>query len=135
MYFVDTNVFLRFLTRDDEDKAHRCKALLFAASEEKIRLYTTELVIAEIVWVLQSPKTYALSPREIRDILLPLINIKNLFMPDKAKHTEALDLYVKTEIDYIDAYHAIILKSKKIATVYSYDKHFDLLSGLKRIEP
>ena len=52
--FLDTNIFLRYLTNDDPEKADRVEQLLRKAASGKIVLVTTELVIAEIVWVLES---------------------------------------------------------------------------------
>ncbi len=42
MHFIDTNVFLRFLTKDDPNKAEKCRELLQAASEGLIKLYTSD---------------------------------------------------------------------------------------------
>ena len=52
MIFVDTNIFLCFLTNDDPRKADACEQLFKKAVSGKESLFTTELVIAEIVWVL-----------------------------------------------------------------------------------
>jgi predicted nucleic acid-binding protein len=48
--FVDTNLFIRYLTNDDAKKADRVEKLLAEAARGKIRLVTAELVIAEIIW-------------------------------------------------------------------------------------
>ncbi len=52
--FVDTNVFLRFLTNDDPAKAKRAETLFRDALRGKIKLVTSLLVIAEIIWTLES---------------------------------------------------------------------------------
>jgi predicted nucleic acid-binding protein len=135
MQFVDTNIFLRYLTRDDEEKAAKCRALLMAAEEGTIKLNTSDLVFAELVWVLQSPLTYNLAPEEINEILLPLINIKGLKGPSKSVIAEALDLFSSESIDYIDAYHAALIREQNITALYSYDQHFDLLPDITRREP
>lgn len=135
MYFVDTNVFLRYLTRDNEEKAARCRALLLAADNGDVKLFTSDLVFAELVWVLQSPATYNLKPCEIRDILMPLLCIKGLKVPSKNIIVDALEIFNTKSIDYIDAYHAAMLKDNCITAIYSYDQHFDLLPDLTRHEP
>ncbi len=63
---VDTNVFIRYLTDDDREKADRVEALLSRAAKGEIRLVTTELVIAEVVWVLES--SYGLKNADITPI-------------------------------------------------------------------
>ncbi|MEP6890627.1 MAG: PIN domain-containing protein [Nitrospirota bacterium] len=52
--FVDTNVFLRFLTNDDPAKAKRAETLFRDALRGKIRLATSLLGIAEIIWTLEA---------------------------------------------------------------------------------
>ena len=47
--FVDTNVFLRFLTNDDPAKARRAERLFHDATSGRVLLTTSVLVIAEIV--------------------------------------------------------------------------------------
>jgi uncharacterized protein len=135
MYFVDTNVFLRFLSRDDEEKATRCQELFVKASLGEISLYTSELVVAELVWVLQSPKNYGLKPAKIRDILLPLLTQQHINLPNKKLYPLILELFATRDIDYIDAYHAVMMEHKNVSIIFSYDRHFDSLQGLQRLEP
>ncbi len=56
MHFVDTNIFLHYLTRDDPVKAEVCFRLLEQARKGEIALTTSESVIAEVVFVLSSPR-------------------------------------------------------------------------------
>ena len=37
--------------------------------------------------------------------------------------------------DFIDAFNAFMLKRDEINEIYSYDKHFDRVDWIKRIEP
>jgi predicted nucleic acid-binding protein len=48
MHFVDTNIFIRYFTRDDPDKAKACFELFKRASTNEIILTTTEAVISEV---------------------------------------------------------------------------------------
>ena len=135
MQFIDTNVFLRFLTNDDPEKAAKCRQLLQSAAAGDLKLYTTDLVIAELIWVLQSPKTYNLSPAEILEITMPLLTIKNLHYPCKNIFPNIMELFQTENIDYIDAYNSVIMLGRNIDTIYSYDRHYDLLPGVVRKEP
>lgn len=51
MTFVDTNIFVRYLTKDDPAKAQACYELFKQAAANQITLTTTEAVIAEIVYL------------------------------------------------------------------------------------
>ncbi|HCC53622.1 MAG TPA: hypothetical protein DEQ20_01650, partial [Desulfobulbaceae bacterium] len=52
--FLDANIFIRYLTNDDPAKADRVEKLLDQAAGGGKQLLTTEMVIAEVVWVLES---------------------------------------------------------------------------------
>ena len=133
MRFVDTNIFLRFLVNDDLPKSEACETLFRKTIAGEETLYTTDLVIAEIVWVLES--YYELTKHDIREKVEKILNTQNLDCPNKALILNALAMYAEKNIDYVGAYNGFILKKAGITDVYSYDKHFDRLSWLKRIEP
>jgi predicted nucleic-acid-binding protein len=96
-------------------------------------LFTTDLVVAEIVWVLES--YYELPKEEIQDKVEKILNTPNLICPRKELILNALTMYSEKNIDYIDAVNALILKERGIEELYSYDKHFDRIEGLTRLEP
>ena len=133
MRFVDTNVFLRFLVNDDPEKAAACEMLFRRAVTGEESLFTTDMVMAEIVWVLES--YYELSKSDVREKIEKILNTKNLECPNREIIITALAAYEEKNIDYIDAYNASILKMKGIDEVYSYDRHYDRINWIKRIEP
>jgi predicted nucleic acid-binding protein len=135
VYFVDSNLFIRFFSQDDTEKAAKCKSLFEKALAGEVKLFTSELVIAEVVWVLQSPKTYNQKPERIRELLLPLLTMKNLHFPNKEIYPEVFELFTSTDMDYIDAYNAVLMQRKGIYNIYSYDTHFDLINNINRLEP
>ncbi len=49
--FIDTNLFIRYLTNDDPVKAERVELLLKEAAAGKVRLVTAEMVMAEVVYL------------------------------------------------------------------------------------
>ena len=133
MKFVDTNVFIRFLTNDSPRKADACERLFKKAVEKEEILFTTDLVIAEIIWVLES--YYELPKQDVQDKVEKILNTPNLICPGKSLILEALILYTEKNIDYIDAYNAQVMKNSEIEAVYSYDKHYDRVDWVERMEP
>lgn len=133
MRFVDTNIFLRFLVNDDPEKADACEALFKKAIAGEQDLVTSEMVIAEIIWVLES--YYELKRTHIRESVEKIINTRNLTCPHSEIIISALSLYVNKNIDYIDAYNAFVMKRDETNEIYSYDKHFDRIDWVERIEP
>jgi len=133
MRFVDTNIFLRLLTNDDPRKADACEELFRKAINDKIDLFTTELVIAEIIWVLES--YYGIAKNQVRNNIEKILSTRNLYCPNKEVILHALAAYAEQNVDYVDAYNAFLIKMAGISELYSYDKHFDRFPWLKRIEP
>jgi predicted nucleic acid-binding protein len=81
--FLDTNIFIRHLTNDDPERSPACFALIQAIEQDRQTAWTSDLVIAEVVFVLASKRTYNLSRDTIRDLLLPLINLPGLKLAHK----------------------------------------------------
>jgi predicted nucleic acid-binding protein len=131
--FIDTNIFLRYLTGDDPRKFERCRELFKRALEKKILLLTSDMVIAEIIWTLHS--FYKVPKEEIIEKVTIIINTPNLKIPNKKLIFEVLALFGQKNIDYIDAYNAVFLKNNGCSEIYSYDRDFDRLEDIKRIEP
>jgi predicted nucleic-acid-binding protein len=121
--FVDTKVFLRFLTNDDPVKAKRAEILFRDALKGKIRLATSLLVIAEIIWTLES--FYKLEKSDIAVKVEKILNTPNLDCPESSLLFMALDLYVHANIDFVDAYNAFHMKDHGLTQILTYDrKHF-----------
>ncbi len=135
MPFVDTNIFLRYLTRDDPDKAQACFELFKRAEANQITLTATETVVAEVVYVLSSKRTYNLPRDQIRARLYPLLTLQGLRLPQRRTVLRALDLYVAYEIDFEDALIVAHMQRQAIRDVYSYDRDFDQVPGINRQEP
>jgi predicted nucleic-acid-binding protein len=135
MQFIDANVFLRFLTRDDPVKGERVKKLLERAQRGEVALFTSESVVIELVFVLSSPRLYSLGREQVRSVLLPIVALKGLKLSGRKAILEALDLYAATSMDFVDALAVAQMRAQEITEVYSYDEHFDSVKGVKRLEP
>jgi predicted nucleic acid-binding protein len=135
MPFVDTNIFLRYLTKDDPDKAQACFELFKRAEANQVTLTATETVIAEVVYVLSSKRTHDLPRDQIRARLYPLLTLQGLRLPQRRTVLRALDLYVAYEIDFEDALMVAHMERGAIRELYSYDRDFDQVPGVNRQEP
>lgn len=133
MKFLDTNIILRYLTLDNAPKAKKCESLFQRVSLGKEALFTSTLVIAEVVWVLE--KAYQLSKAEITGLIQKILNTPHIECDEKDVLMAAAGLYSLKNIDFIDAYNVIVMEARKIEAVYSYDTHFDRIPSLKRVEP
>lgn len=131
--FIDTNIFLRYLTKDDTSKYDRCRKIFKDAFEKKASLTTSGMVIAELVWTLSS--FYKISKGNVIEKVSIIISTENLHIPDKNIIADALVLYGRKNIDYIDAYNAVFMKSHGLNKIYSYDRDFDVFEHIIREEP
>jgi predicted nucleic acid-binding protein len=48
---------------------------------------------------------------------------------------DALVLYARKNIDYIDAFNAVLMRYNGLNEILSYDEDFDTIEGIKRKEP
>lgn len=127
--FVDTNVFLRFFVRDVESFYQKAKELFEKAEKGTVKLETNDLVIAEIVWVLES--YYDFTKTEIKDIIDTILETKNLKVSNNARVKEATSMYELKNIDFIDAYNIAYLKAKDLKKIATFDsKHFKNIEGI-----
>lgn len=133
MRFLDTNIILRYLTLDNPSKAQKCETLFQRAASGKEVLFTSTLVIAEVVWVLE--KAYKLSKTEISGLIQKILNTPHIECDEKDILMAAAGLYQLKNIDFIDAYNAVLMRAQKIEAIYSYDTDFDKIPPLRRIEP
>lgn len=135
MQFVDTNIFLRHLTGDDPLKAQACFALFKKAQQNQIQLTTSESVIAEIVYILSAKTLYNLAREQIRVRLDPLLSLPGLKLPYRQTYLRALELYVSHSIDFEDALSCAHMERETLNEIYSYDRDFDKIQTIKRLEP
>jgi uncharacterized protein len=137
MYPVDANIFLRYLTNDDPQKATACRSLLKRAEAREIELTTSEAIISEVVYVLESKKQngYGLPRGRIRDLLIPLLSIKGLKFSGRVACLRALDLYAETELDYEDTILIAYAEQQESKQLYSYDGGIDVAETVTRVEP
>lgn len=131
--FIDTNIFLRYLTKDDPTKYDRCKQIFKDAVDGKAYLTTSSMVIAELIWTLSS--YYKVPKEDVVEKVSIIISTENLHIPEKDIIADALILYSRKNIDYIDAYNAVFMKYHNLNEIYSYDRDFDTVDDIKREEP
>lgn len=133
IYFIDTNIFLRVLVKENEEVFKDCQEFLNLLKQNKIKAFTSTIVLSEIEWVLES--FYKFPKEKVVMGLSSILKLKNLKIIDKFNLFLAIEIYEKFPIKFIDALIASNPKIfKKEITIISYDKDFDKLD-VKRKEP
>lgn len=131
---IDTNLLVRYLTEDDPSKANDVKRLLLKAEQGEIRLLIPSVVLAELVWVLQS--FYKLDREEIVPLLNAILRTHGVEVSDKAVISDAIAIYGNTTMDFIDAWIVAFANAAEVQTIYTFDrKHFKGISGIEMTHP
>ena len=133
-FFVDTNIFLRLIARDDEKQYQECLQVMNKVREEKFQAFTSPLVLAEVQWTLG--KFYQLKKDEIIRAMQAILSLRNLKIIEDADFQTAVTLYTSHSIKFVDcliASHFSILQGT--LQILSYDKEFDKIKGVERVEP
>jgi uncharacterized protein len=127
--FADTNVFLRYLTNDVPAQADAVEDLLRRAAAGEVVLVANVLVVAEIVWTLES--FYALTRSDIKDKVLAILNTAGLEVVQGDLVLQAISWYADKNVDFIDAYNAAWLTAEGLEKVFTFDrKHFSRIEGI-----
>lgn len=140
MRYLDANIFLRFLVRPvtpaDQVRAEACRALFERLRDATETATTSEAVLAEVAYVLVSPRQYALSAADVSVRLKPLVALPGLKLAHKRRFLRALDLFAThPKLDFEDALSSAIVERLPARELYSYDCDFDAVVGITRVEP
>lgn len=132
---IDTNVIIRYLTRDNPDQSHRAHLLFRKLASNTEQAGLSEGVLVEAVQVLSSSRLYNMARGTIRDRLSAIIRSPGVRLRPKRRYLRALDIYADSSLDFVDA--LLIAQAERLAakTVISYDRQIGREAGITRVEP
>ena len=133
MRTIDANVILRYLTNDVPEQAKQVGELFNRVEVGNEGVFLPDIILADIIWILE--KYYKQTREDIREWITAILSLQGLTFSDKKMALNALDIYVAKKIDWSDASAAIQMLQRDITEIYSFDKHFDRIDGIIRIEP
>lgn len=64
-----------------------------------------------------------------------ILQMSGLRIDDRPALTQAIDRWATTRIDFIDCLHAAIVEALDPPELYSFDRDFDRIPEVTRIEP
>lgn len=131
--FLETNIFLRHLRQDHADFSPRATALLRRIEQGALRVRTADTVIFETVFTLE--RSYKQSKEAIRNTFLPLIELPGIVLPGKHRFRQVFAYYIEQNISFADAYHAVLLESLRLRKIVSFDRDFNRIPTVERVEP
>jgi predicted nucleic-acid-binding protein len=108
---VDTNVIVRYLTRDDTEQFAKASALI---SGEDVYVCTT--VLLETEWVLR--RGYRFSREQVIAALIAFAGLPRVTLEDPSSTAKALD-WTRRGMDFADALH--LAKAQGCEAFVSFD--------------
>ena len=130
--WLDTNVILRFLLKEDPQLFQAVEPLFLQTEQGDLEIYIHPIIIAELIWTLES--YYEYSKEKIAEVMIQLVEAKGVVVPDKEVIVGALQDYKEKNVDFIDSYLVQYANKKGPLTVYTLDKkHFSRLNGDIRV--
>lgn len=129
--FIDTSIFIRFLTKDIPEKYDECEMLFKHAQEGEVKPYISNFVLFEIVFVLT--RQYKFPKKRILQIISQILKIRNITLIEKTDTIEALKFYDKYNIKYGDC--VIANQIPRGITIITYDADFSKIPSLKSKTP
>ncbi|MQA83238.1 MAG: PIN domain-containing protein [Streptosporangiales bacterium] len=127
--FLDTNVVVRYFTRDPPEQADAAERFLRDAEE----LWVADLIVAEVVYVLR--RVYRIPRPVVASGLRSMLGVRNIVTNNPALLLRAIEIYETRRLAFADAYIAAAAEMSGAGTVASFDKGLDRLGTVKRVEP
>ena len=119
MIFVDTNYFLRFILKDNQDQYLEAKKLFLEAAKGRMELITSTTVFFEIHFVLKS--FYGKDKQLLVEILSEILNL-NVIFSEKQLLQDSLKLYTRSVVGLEDCYNLVFAKEQDIKTFKTFDQ-------------
>jgi predicted nucleic acid-binding protein len=132
MLFIDANIFLEIQLADK--KKDDCKKFLRRVNSGEFSAITSNFIVYSSL--LQIYNNFN-SMERMKKFILSLSGIENLeiFAPNIEIILKALDKMKEYKLDFDDALVVSCMISNKIKKLVSFDKHFDKIKEIERIEP
>jgi len=128
-WFIDANVFLRFLTVDDLGQHAKAARFIELASKGEFRLVCGPPVLFELAWSLRA--AYKTPKDKVLEILSAIYALPGLVLTDGPIVARALTLAARTNSEFADAYIAASAQVGECSGVATFNRKDFARLGLK----
>ena len=118
--FVDTTIFLRFLTQDDAGQSEKAERLFHEARDGRLRLVTGPPVLFELVWTLR--RAYKVARGRTLEILASLLAWEGLELTDRALVEAAVERARASGQEFADAYVACVADAAGAGSIATFNE-------------
>ncbi len=129
---IDANIFLELEL--GQSKSADCKRFLSSVATGKIKAATTDFILDSVAIIMEDRKS---SPSNIGKFFSSMLFYKgllihNLDLVGRVMATREMD---RSGLDFDDATSVATMKRLGLQDIVSFDKDFDRISGISRLEP
>lgn len=117
-YLIDTNVVIRFLTKDHQELSNKSAEIFRKIEKGEIKAKITESVLAEIVYVIM--KIYGKDREYTTNVVKKILALKGIVNRDKTRLKRALNIFANQKVDIVDA--LLLSHEKQCLGILSFDK-------------
>jgi uncharacterized protein len=118
---LDTNVILRHALADEQLHQQKARRLFEQAGEGKLRLLVPSLVIAQVVWTLES--FYRASREYITGLLQALLSTPGVAALEPQVAWRCLEIYGAHQgMEIVDAYLVALAEETKTSMLATFNK-------------
>ena len=129
---LDANVVIRHLAQDHIEHSLRASNYLARIATAELQAELSSGVVFEVLFTME--RTYKETRKHASEAVRGLIELAGMNVPDRTLLLSALKLHEDYRISMIDAHLATIALEGGVPVV-SFDRGFDRIPGVQRIEP
>jgi predicted nucleic-acid-binding protein len=129
--WIDTIVLVRHLTGDPPAMARRATRFLAAAAPGELLL--ADLVLAEVVYVLES--VYDLDRPAVAAAARAVVTFPAIAVEDPQLLLRAVEVYENDRLDFAEAYLVASAERSGVRAVASFDKTVRRVASVELIQP
>ncbi|NBC18064.1 MAG: PIN domain-containing protein [Bacteroidetes bacterium] len=131
MIGLDTNVLVRYLTRDDAEQYRRAKTFLESRCTEARPGYVNLVVLSELAWVLKA--AYGATREEIARVLEQLLVTKQIKVGHRDAVQAALQAYKTSMADFADCLIGSLNQEARCTGTATFDQWASELDGFEAV--
>ncbi|MBI2141044.1 PIN domain-containing protein [Candidatus Woesearchaeota archaeon] len=136
---LDANILVHAFDNSDEFKHEMANELFESALYGEMRLAVTTQVLSETFNVFTRHKYFKnrVNLEEIRLFIADIVDISEIPKLSSTPKTilSAMELHITFGVEFYDAVIAATMKEHGITTIYTEDKDFDKIEGIKAVNP
>jgi len=131
MLGIDTNVLVRYFTKDDDIQTKLAEKLLDKYSGEAGSIFINNIVICELIWVLN--RLYKYNKVQIIILLREILCTIEFSFENQSLLTRSVLDYEDSDVDFADILIGNINLNNNCTTTFTFDKTASDLKSFEKI--